>query len=93
MKRKAPSAKKKKKRQKAPVNLSVGGDTLREFSGRVGLRNKWQVNRTAGQIVQKVTLTYDGTTLEFAERLPVSKKANRHNQQTQSNTVRVLCTT
>ena len=75
MKRAAAPAGRKKKRQKAPVKLAVGSDQLSAFNGRVGLRNKWLVNRTAGQIVQNVTLTYDGRTLEFAERFPVSRKA------------------
>ena len=39
------------------------------------MRNKWLVNRKHGQIVQNVTLTYDGETVEFVERFPVSKKA------------------
>ena len=70
---------KSKGKKKTESLLRVGPDTLREFgskkSRRIGMRNKWLVNRKHGQIVQNVTLTYDGQTVEFVERFPVSKKA------------------
>ena len=74
-----PKSKTKGKKKTASVSLRVGPDKLKEFgskkSRRIGMRNKWLVNRKHGQIVQNVTLTYDGQNLEFVERFPVTKKA------------------